>query len=140
MNHFALPFKLLVPRWVCLEYRETPWDPDGTRWNPRRLRWAEIKTWEPDACRQEPVLYSVPCLVIVSLCGNCDLHGGSKSRPKYEAAKQSPSKVIIINPLSLSSNVETSRASGCSMQLGANRAIDARATLLLERVFDGVAG
>ena len=23
------------------------------------------KTWEPDACRQDPVLYSVPCLVIL---------------------------------------------------------------------------
>ena len=34
----------------------------------------------------------------VGLCGNCDKHGGSESRPKYEAVKQSPSRAIIINP------------------------------------------
>ena len=49
----------------------------------------------------------------VGLCGNCDKHGGAESRPKYEAVKQSPSRAIIINPPSPSSNVETSRASGC---------------------------
>ena len=49
----------------------------------------------------------------VGLCGNCDKHGGSESRLKYEAVKQSPSRAIIINPPSPSSNVETSRASGC---------------------------
>ena len=39
--------------------------------------------------RQDPVLYSVPCLVTASLCGNCDKHGGPESRLKYEAVKQS---------------------------------------------------
>ena len=45
-----------------------------------------------------------------------------------EAVKQSPSRAIIINPSSPLTNVETSRASG--WQLGAKRAVDARATLL----------
>ena len=49
------------------------------------------------------------------LCGNCDKHGGAESRPKYEAVKQRPSRAIIISPPSPSSNVETSRASGCSL-------------------------
>ena len=35
----------------------------------------------------------------VGLCGSCDKHGGSESRLKYEAVKQSPSKAIIINLL-----------------------------------------
>ena len=68
----------------------------------------------------------------VGLSGNCDEHGGSESRLKHEAVEQSPSRAIIINPRSPSSNVETSRASGLrGMQLGAKRAVDARATLLL---------
>ena len=46
------------------------------------------KTWEPDARRQDPVLYSVCDTVDL-----CDKHGGAESRPKYEAVKQSPSRV-----------------------------------------------
>ena len=35
-------------------------EPDG--WDPRKLNG---KTWEPDACRQHPVLFLVPCLVFL---------------------------------------------------------------------------
>ena len=74
------------------------------------------KTWEPDARRQDPVLYSVPCLVILLVFVATVINMEARSRPKYEAVKQShvgTSRAIIINPPSPSSNVETSRASGC---------------------------
>ena len=73
------------------------------------------KTWEPDARRQDPVLYSVPCLVILLIFVTVI---NMESRPKYEAVKQSPSRAIIISPPSPSSNVEK-RLRG--MQLGAKR-------------------
>ena len=43
------------------------------------------KTWEPDARRQDPVLYSVCDTVDL-----CDKHGGAESRPKYEAVTHFP--------------------------------------------------
>ena len=36
--------------------------PGGTH---EDLEGLDGKTWEPDACRQDPVPYSVPCLVIL---------------------------------------------------------------------------
>ena len=39
-----------------------PGGPGGTHEDLDGLRW---KNMEPDACRQDPVLYSVPCLVIL---------------------------------------------------------------------------
>ena len=72
------------------------------------------KTWEPDARRQDPVLYSVPCLVILLIFVATVINmEARKADLKYEAVKQSPSRAIIISPPSPSSNVETSRASGC---------------------------
>ena len=53
----------------------------------------------------------------VGLCGNCDKHGGLESGPKYEAKQ--------------CRDIARQRLRG--MQLGAKRAVDARATLLLGR-------
>ena len=62
----------------------------------------------------------------------CDKHGDSESGSKYEAVTKSLQSNRI-NPPPPSSNVETSRATGCVMQFGAKRAVDARAILLLEK-------
>ena len=48
-------------------------NPVGPGWDsvdpvdPRRLGLGWEKPGKPDACRQDPVLYSVPCLVILLL-------------------------------------------------------------------------
>ena len=89
-----------------------PGGPGGTHEDLDGLRWknmgAECMSPGPSA------LLSAMSCDTVGLCVNCDKHGGAESRPKYvEAVKQSPSRAIIINPPSTSSNVETSRARGC---------------------------
>ena len=85
--------------------------PGGTHKDLDGLRW---KNMEAGCMLPEPsALLSAMSCDTVGLCGNCDKHGGLESGPKYEAIKQSPSRAIIINPPSPSSNVETSRASGC---------------------------
>ena len=88
-----------------------PGGPGGTREDLDGLRW---KNMGAGCISPGPsALLSAMSCDTVGLCGNCDKHGGSESRPKYEAVKQSPSRAIIINPPFPSSNVETSRASGC---------------------------
>ena len=44
---------------------EPGWDPVDPVEPTKALMGLDGKTWKPDARRQDPVLYSVPCLVIL---------------------------------------------------------------------------
>ena len=74
-----------------------PGGPGGTHEDLDGLRWKNMGA----GCMSPgpSALLSAMSCDTVGLCGNCDKHGGSESRPKYEAVKQSPSRAIIINPL-----------------------------------------
>ena len=60
------------PGWTRVGPGGTRVGPGGTRMGPggpvgptKTSMGLDGKTWEPDARRQDPVLYSVPCLVIL---------------------------------------------------------------------------
>ena len=65
-----------------------PGGPGGTHEDLDGLRWKNMGA----GCMSPgpSALLSAMSCDTVGLCGNCDKHGGSESRPKYEAVKQSP--------------------------------------------------
>ena len=65
--------------------RMGPGGPGGTHEDLDGLRWKNMGA----GCMSPgpSALLSAMSCDTVGLCGNCDKHGGSESRPKYEAVK-----------------------------------------------------
>ena len=84
------------PGWTRVGRGGTRVDLVGRGWDPvdpvgptKTWMGEDGKTWEPDARRQDPVLYSV-LLIFVATVINME----ARNRPKYEAVKQSPSSKV----------------------------------------------
>ena len=80
------------------------------------------KTWKPDACRQGPVLYSVPCLVILLVFVATVMNMEARKVDLNMQSNHHPPQAMLRH-----------RAQRLRGMQRAKRAVHARATLLLGR-------